>query len=183
MSVDGKRSDRETMRIIFDYCRHYADTFNSNSGNLFFTGATGLGKTHLSLAIAAEAIKKGFGVVYGNAITFAVALERERFAQSEDSNGDTLSLLNTCELLIMDDLGVEASSNYVTSTIYSVIDTRIITKKPTIISSNLSLQELEKRYGARLASRMVGFYDRMVFCGKDVRMQRKLNSRIDTPHS
>lgn len=183
VSVDGKRSDRETMRIIFDYCRHYADTFNSNSGNLFFTGATGLGKTHLSLAIAAEAIEKGFGVVYGNAITFAVALERERFAQSEDSNGDTLSLLNTCELLIMDDLGVEASSNYVTSTIYSVIDTRIITKKPTIISSNLSLQELEKRYGARLASRMVGFYDRMVFCGKDVRMQRKLNSRIDTPHS
>lgn len=77
----------------------------------------------------------------------------------------------------MDDLGVEASSNYVTATIYSVIDTRIITKKPTIISSNLSLQELEKRYGARLASRMVGFYDRMVFCGKDVRMQRKLNSK------
>ena len=67
---------------------------------------------------------------------------------------------------------------------YSIKDLyRIITKKPTIISSNLSLQELEKRYGARLASRMVGFYDRMVFCGKDVRMQRKLNSRIDTPHS
>lgn len=94
-----------------------------------FTGATGLGKTHLSLAIAAEAINKGFGVVYGTARTFALSLERERFTRTEESGGDTLDLLNDCDLLIIDDLGMEISSSYITATIYNVIDTRITLKK------------------------------------------------------
>ena len=108
------------MRNIYDFCRRYADNFKKDSGNLFFTGATGLGKTHLSLAIAAEAINKGFGVVYGTAQTFALSLERERFTRAEESGGDTLDLLNDCDLLIIDDLGMEISSSYITATIYKI---------------------------------------------------------------
>lgn len=175
VSVNGERSDREQMRNIYDFCRRYADNFKKDSGNLFFTGATGLGKTHLSLAIAAEAINKGFGVVYGTAQTFALALERERFTRTEESGGDTLDLLNDCDLLIIDDLGMEISSSYITATIYNVIDTRITLKKPTIISTNLSMQELEKRYNERFTSRIIGFYDRLIFRGKDIRMKKKLN--------
>ena len=163
------------MRNIYDFCRRYADNFKKDSGNLFFTGATGLGKTHLSLAIAAEAINKGFGVVYGTAQTFAPSLERERFTRTEESGGDTLDLLNDCDLLIIDDLGMEISSSYITATIYNVIDTRITLKKPTIISTNLSMQELEKRYNERFTSRIIGFYDRLIFRGKDIRMKKKLN--------
>ena len=171
--INGTRSDREQMRYILEYCRRYADTLQKDSGNLFFTGATGLGKTHLSLAIASAAIDKGFGVVYGTAQNFAIALERERFARPEDNVGDTLELLNDCDLLIIDDLGMEISSSYITSMIYNVIDTRIMLKKPTIISSNLSMQELEKRYNERFVSRVLGFYDRMPFRGKDIRAKRK----------
>lgn len=172
-SVNGGRSDREQMRYIFDYCKRYADTLSKTSGNLFFTGATGLGKTHLSLAIASSAIDKGFGVVYGTAQNFAISLERERFTRTEETSGDTLDLLNECDLLIIDDLGMEISSSYITAMIYNVIDTRIMLKKPTIISTNLSMQELEKRYNERFVSRVLGFYDRMPFRGKDIRAKRK----------
>ena len=176
-SVNGLRSDREQMRYILEYCRRYADNLQKDSGNLFFTGATGLGKTHLSLAIASAAIDKGFGVVYGTAQNFAISLERERFARPEDNTGDTLELLNECDLLIIDDLGMEISSSYITAMIYNVIDTRIMLKKPTIISSNLSMQELEKRYNERFVSRVLGFYDRMPFRGKDIRAKRKFGSK------
>ena len=96
--VEGRRSDREQMRYILDYCKRYAEGFSAKSGNLFFTGATGLGKTHLSLAIASAAIDKGFGVVYGTAQNFAVSLERERFSRADENGGDTLELLNESQL-------------------------------------------------------------------------------------
>lgn len=175
--VEGRRSDREQMRYILDYCKRYAEGFSAKSGNLFFTGATGLGKTHLSLAIASAAIDKGFGVVYGTAQNFAVSLERERFSRADENGGDTLELLNECDLLILDDLGMEISSSYITAMIYNIIDTRIMLAKPTIISSNLSMQELEKRYNERFVSRVLGFYDRMLFRGKDIRAKRKFGRR------
>ncbi len=175
--VEGRRSDREQMRYILDYCKRYAEGFSAKSGNLFFTGATGLGKTHLSLAIASAAIDKGFGVVYGTAQNFAVSLERERFSRADENGGDTLELLNECDLLILDDLGMEISSSYITAMIYNIIDTRIMLAKPTIISSNLSMQELEKRYNERFVSRVLGFYDRMPFRGKDIRAKRKFERR------
>ncbi len=175
--VEGRRSDREQMRYILDYCKRYAEGFSAKSGNLFFTGATGLGKTHLSLAIASAAIDKGFGVVYGTAQNFAVSLERERFSRADENGGDTLELLNECDLLILDDLGMEISSSYITAMIYNIIDTRIMLAKPTIISSNLSMQELEKRYNERFVSRVLGFYDRMPFRGKDIRAKRKFGRR------
>ena len=109
----------------------------------------------------------------GAAQTLAISLERERFARSEENGGDTLDLLNTCDLLILDDLGMEISSSYITAMLYSVIDTRIMLAKPTIISTNLSMQELEKRYNERFVSRVLGFYDRMPFRGKDIRAKRK----------
>ena len=175
--VEGRRSDREQMRYILDYCKRYAEGFSAKSGNLFFTGATGLGKTHLSLAIASAAIDKGFGIVYGTAQNFAVSLERERFSRADENGGDTLELLNECDLLILDDLGMEISSSYITAMIYNIIDTRIMLAKPTIISSNLSMQELEKRYNERFVSRVLGFYDRMPFRGKDIRAKRKFGRR------
>lgn len=110
--------------------------------------------------------------MYGTAQTFALSLERERFTRTEESGDDTLDLLNDCDLLIIDDLGMEISSSYIMSAIYNVIDTRIMLKKPTIISTNLSMLELEKRYTERFVSRVIGFYDRLPFRGKDIRMQK-----------
>lgn len=170
---DG-RSDREQMRYIFNFCKRYAAEFSEKSGNLLFAGATGLGKTHLSLAIASSVLARGFGVVYGSAQNFAISFERERFSRDSGEDGDTLDLLTSCDLLIIDDLGMEISSAYITAMLYNVIDSRIMLRRPTVISTNLSMQSLEKRYNERFVSRVLGFYDNLRFRGADIRMQKKL---------
>ena len=145
--VEGRRSDREQMRYILDYCKRYAEGFSAKSGNLFFTGATGLGKTHLSLAIASAAIDKGFGVVYGTAQNFAVSLERERFSRADENGGDTLELLNECDLLILDDLGKENGNGWALATIFQVVNARYEDMRPIVVTSQYTLPALARRLG------------------------------------
>lgn len=136
----GKASDREIMQRTFRFCKSYAATFSTQSPNLIMTGGTGLGKTHLSLAIANEAIQKGFGVIYGSAGNLIAKLENEHFGREE--NGDTARLLQDCDLLILDDLGTEFKSSFSSSAVYGTVNTRLMMQKPTIISTNLSTREM-----------------------------------------
>lgn len=167
---DDDRAYRQ-MGNILRACRDYAGRFRQDSPSLLFKGGTGLGKTHLSLAIAGEAIQKGFGVIYGSVQSFAVALEKERFdRQDPEDLGDTNSQLLSCDLLILDDLGTEFPSHYVNAALYNVINSRMLAGKPTIISTNLSMKELEDRYSERFASRIAGYYGKLEFLGTDVRV-------------
>lgn len=178
-SLDFYSGDaRKHMEQIFIYCRQYAERFRSNSPSLLFRGATGLGKTHLSLAIASAATEKGFGVIYGSSQNFAVAFEKERFdRQLGDAVFSTNQKLQDCDLLILDDLGTEFSSSYVNSALYSIIDTRLLSSKPTIISTNLSFKEMEQKYSARFVSRIAGNYNAFEFSGQDIRIQKRLNPK------
>lgn len=164
---------RKQMDGVLRYCRNYAENFSPASSSLIMQGGTGLGKTHLSLAIANAAISKGFGVIYGSAQNIVTNLERERFSHDESSD-NTNQLLLSCDLLILDDLGTEFSTNFVTAAIYNIINTRLMAQKPTIISTNLSMYELEQRYTERFVSRVIGSYVRLQFCGKDVRQQKRM---------
>lgn len=164
---------QSNMSYILKYCMSYASGFNLDSQSLLFTGTTGLGKTHLSLAIAQAAIDKGFGVVYASVQNMAVTLERERFGKFDQGETDTISHLSNCDLLILDDLGIEFSSQYVTSLLYDIINTRIMAKRPTIISTNLTFEELEKRYSMRFVSRLAGYFNLFTFSGKDVRFLKR----------
>lgn len=159
------------MQSILRSCREYAENFRANSPNLLFWGGTGLGKTHLSLAIANAALDKGFGVVYGSAQRFAVALERERFGRDNSIEGTSVNL-KECDLLILDDLGTEFSSAYSNAAIYDVVNARLMSGRPTVISTNLGLPGLEERYGERFTSRIAGNYALLGFMGKDVRVQK-----------
>lgn len=173
-SLDYYRDDPaalKQMSVILDSCRQYADNFRAHSPNLLFWGHTGLGKTHLSLAIANKVLDKGSGVVYGSAQRFAVALERERFDRDSDSEG-TSGDLKGCDLLILDDLGTEFSSAYSNAAIYDVVNARLMAERPTIISTNLGLKGLEERYGERFTSRIVGSYAMFEFRGRDIRVQK-----------
>ena len=174
---------RTQMERIFSYCKRYAENFSATSQNLMFKGATGLGKTHLSLAIAGSAIDKGYGVIYSSTQNLAVAIEKERFDKvGGDRPEDTNSQLISCDLLILDDLGTEFSSSYAGAALYNIINTRLLAQKPTIISTNLSFKELEARYSERFASRITGSYSIFEFIGADIRIQkRKNNSRLKTP--
>ncbi len=166
-SNDGY-SPREVMGKIFESCVSYADKFNPHMPSLLFYGNTGLGKTHLSLSIANEVISRGYNVVYGPISRILQQIEEEYFSRDLQSN-QTLNTVNECDLLIIDDLGTEFTTPFVTSTIYDIINSRILSKKPTIINTNLSMEEIEKRYSPRIVSRISGNYTMFMFVGSDVR--------------
>lgn len=159
----------EQMGKILRACTRYAETFGASSRSLLFKGNTGLGKTHLSLAIAGEVIQKGFGVIYSSAQSLAATLEKERFARDNEDELTTDEQFAECDLLILDDLGTEFHTAYTDAVLYDIINNRMLAEKPTIISTNLTMQELEKQYSARFASRITGYYAKMEFLGKDYR--------------
>lgn len=160
------------MQKILSYCKNYADNFNKHSKSLFMKGKTGLGKTHLSLSIANEAIKKGYGVIYVSAPAIVSKLENERFSYDK-TNATTEATLLNCDLLIIDDLGTEFATQYTTSAIYNIFNSRLLADKPVIINTNLTLQELEKLYSQRFVSRIIGQAVRLDFFGRDIRILKK----------
>lgn len=161
-------SPRKTMTAIYQYCVSYAQNFYPYAKSILMMGATGLGKTHLSLAIAQAVIDKGYGVVYGSAQNLLSKLEKERFSRSSPDT-DSLEILLDCDLLILDDLGAEFPTQFVSSCIYNIINSRMNAGKPMIISTNLTPGELRERYTDRIVSRIVGTYEILTFCGSDVR--------------
>lgn len=158
----------EQMKHIFNECVAYSKNFAlNNAPNLLFFGRTGLGKTHLSLSIANEVIKKGYNVVYGSVNNFFAKIEYEKFSKGNDTS--TLDLLCDADLLILDDLGMEFATSFTNSALYTIINTRICKDLPTIISTNLSTDELRDKYHESVVSRIVGTYVTYQFLGKDVR--------------
>ncbi len=171
-SLDYFKSDREAysrMQQNFDIIKGYADGFSRSSESLLFMGGTGLGKTHLSSALAKAAIDRGFDVLYTSAVNMLDDFERVKFRGEEDVTFKYMS----AELLIIDDLGTEMSSAFTDSCIYNVIDTRICKGLPTVISTNLDAKGLASRYGERVFSRLFGVYRPLLFCGRDVRFEKK----------
>ncbi len=168
---ESRRSPRSVMEGVYNNCRNYAADFSLSSPSLIMQGGTGLGKTHMSLAIANTVIQKGFGVVYCSVNNIITKLEREHFGRDD---GDTDRMLLECDLLILDDLGTEFKSSFSGAEIYNIVNTRLMTQNPTIISTNLSIQELQERYTERFASRIMGNYVRVTFCGRDNRLQKRM---------
>ena len=166
-SAENGKSPYEIMQDVYTRCVKYAENFDTDSVSLYFCGRTGLGKTHLSLAIANEAIKKGYNVVYGSVINFLNKLEKEKFGRADSF--ETEDILINADLLILDDLGAEFSTAVATSSLYNIINSRIARGVPTIISSNLSLEEIKSRYPESVASRIIGNYVVVKFTGDDIR--------------
>lgn len=162
-------SPREYMEASVDFLKSYAQNFNKNSGSFFFTGGTGLGKTHLSLAVMNKVTEKGYSVFYGSADNIIKQMEKERFGRS---NGDIEEEIENADLLIIDDLGTEFRTAFSETAVYQLINNAILNSKPMIISSNLSITELEERYGQRVVSRLNSF-EVINFIGTDIRQIKK----------
>ncbi len=168
---------RNYMSRLKDFCEGYAASFSpEHSPSLLFVGGTGLGKTHLSFAIAREVIDRGYGVIYASAQNLLSRLEEERFNRGygDEEEQRYLSMVMDTDLLILDDLGTEFLNQYVTASLYNLIDSRLDRHKATIISTNLLSSEMSKRYSDRLTSRLFGEYTRLEFKGKDIRIQKNL---------
>lgn len=171
-SLDFFKNDGETfsrMQQNFEIIRRYAENFSRTSESLLFMGGTGLGKTHLSSAVAKTAIDRGFDVLYTSAVNMTNEFEKAKF-RGEDDNTDKYF---AAELLIIDDLGTEMSTSFTESCLYNIIDTRICKSLPTVISTNLDAKGLAARYGERIFSRLFGVYRPLLFCGRDVRFEKK----------
>ena len=167
-------SPRKVAQNVFNYCQKYAQGFNQNSPSILMIGGTGLGKTHLSLAIANEVLKKGYAVIYGSCQDILRKIEKEHFGRGEQDE-QTLELVLNSDLLILDDLGSEYDSSFYTSTVYNIINSRTLAGKSTIISTNLSAKELEGKYQERVTSRLFTLFTVLRFFGKDIRQVKKLS--------
>ena len=159
------------MSKIFDFCKLYAAGFSLRSPSILMFGRTGLGKTHLSLAIAHEAIQKGYTALYGTAQDFFSKIQDERFGKGEEGANTTETILET-DLFVLDDLGAEYESAFYTSIFYHLINARLNAGKPTIINTNLLPKQIENRYGERVSSRLMTLYKCLKFCGTDIRQQK-----------
>ena len=160
---------RVIMEKTYQTCRRYAFGFHEKAGNLLFSGNTGLGKTFLSACIARTVADQGHSVVYESAGKLFQTLEKARF-EANDENRRNAAKYAECDLLIVDDLGTELPGQFVTAALYSLINDRLLENKPTIISTNLSEEELVRRYNPQIASRLRGSYKRVAFVGDDIRL-------------
>lgn len=171
---DDKKASVNIDRIL-SACRSYADEFNAGSrSNLLFRGNTGLGKTHLSTSIAKVVIERGYDVVYDTAQNIFTDFEGERFSHSYNNSGTEKRTLRyfDCDLLIIDDLGAEMSNQFTISCLYNIINTRINYDRSAIINTNLTWDELRRRYSDRITSRLFGEFKLREFIGSDIRAKK-----------
>lgn len=162
------KSERRIMQDNLEECISYAENFDGKGKGLLMMGATGLGKTHLSLAIANRLIERGFCVAYGSVPEIIRRLDREQFGKAE---GDTMSLALECDLLILDDLGAENSTDHAVSILYEVINARQNRGLPILVNTNLTMDEIGKRYQDRLWSRLFSLRV-LLFAGEDNRLRQ-----------
>lgn len=167
-------SDRDTltlMRYAYSECKGFAENFSVGNGNLLLMGGTGLGKTHLSTAIARRVIEKGYDVLYESAPNVFGDFEYDRFRARGDEPSRSEKYMNA-ELLILDDLGTEMSTQFSVSCLYNLVNTRLNRGRSTVISTNLSENELSRTYDDRITSRLFGEYKILLFRGQDIRKQK-----------
>ncbi len=167
-------SPRENMEIVKYTCWTYANKFGPHSSSLYLTGAPGLGKTFLSACIAKVVSERGFSVVYDTAVSVFQNFEEEKFAKFDDiseARGQINRYLS-CDLLILDDLGTELTTAFTVTALYTIVNTRLVSGKKTIISSNLPAEEIYSRYSPQIASRIMGEYTVLKFMGSDIRLKR-----------
>lgn len=171
-------SPKKNMQNIYKICLNFANNFDKINENLLFTGPTGLGKTFLSSCIAKELLDKGKTVFYQTAFKIIDILEEYKFSKDKDSfNKEKVNLLFNVDLLIIDDLGTEFINSYTSSEFFNILNSRLLEKKKTIISTNLDSKQLLDLYSERVISRILGNYKVLRFFGEDIRIKQKISKK------
>lgn len=176
ISVEKYKADispRENMKKIIDFSREFIENFNSpKQKNLLFTGTPGVGKTFISSCIANEIINKNYTVLYQTSSLLLNSIFDYKFSKNEDSK-ELYDSLFSVNLLIIDDLGTENLTSAKFEELFTIINARLITPyTKTIISTNLSLEELAQNYDHRILSRIMGNYNILRFFGDDIRLKK-----------
>ncbi len=173
-SVAGKeKSPRENIRQIEAVTRRFIDQFESyGEPNLVFYGDTGLGKTFLCSCVARSLLDKGYTVLYQTSFRIAEAMENYKFGRRENPEAEyAYRMIYDCDLLIVDDLGTELANAFTNVEFFNILNSRLMSKKKMIFSTNLSATEMARTYGERVFSRLISQFELLEFYGKDLRWQ------------
>jgi len=170
------RSSLATMKNAYIVAREFVDTFTDDFRNLFLYGDTGVGKTFLSNCIAKELIDKAFSVIYLTSFEFFDTMAKSKF-EKDDAAETMCEHIFDCDLLILDDLGTEMTNSFTVSQLFLCLNERILRRKSTIISTNLSLESLVDIYSERTFSRITSNYTMLKLTGDDIRIKKKLMNR------
>ena len=162
-------SPRTVMEKNLRECKNYALFFSDKSENLLLSGNPGLGKTFLSACIARTVADRGYSVAYETAGHLFTKMERAKFGNDEQARQET-ECYTRCDLLILDDLGTEMPGQFTNVALYGIVNDRLLLGKPTIISTNLTTEDIAKRYTPQIASRLRGSFKRVPFIGDDIRL-------------
>ena len=161
----------ERMKFTLAAAKNYCKNFHKHKGNLLLIGKTGTGKTHISTAIAREVINLGYDVIYDSVQNIISDFEDDKFRRGYNTEELKSDKYHECDLLVIDDLGTEFSNQLTISCIYNLLNTRHNKGLATIISTNLSAEELARKYEDRIYSRIVGTNTRVLpFAGRDKRI-------------
>lgn len=165
------KSVYDKTKNIFEYMKAYSEDFGTRSKSLYIFGKTGLGKTHLTLAAVKAITEKGYYVLYGTASAIISSLENEKFKQVEGKY--TMEKIAQADLVVIDDLGSEFSTSFTTAAVHNIIESRLLSSKPVIITTNLDINGINSLYGERICSRIIGEYEPILFEGQDIRQLKK----------
>ncbi|MDO5291237.1 MAG: ATP-binding protein [bacterium] len=172
----------DNMIRVLSICKQYIENFSTDYQNLLIYGNAGVGKTFLANSIANELINRAVTVIYLTSYQLFDILEKNKFQRSNEQYSKQEQQLNEdfiyeSDLLIIDDLGTEFNNTFVTSQLYNCINERHLKKKSTIISTNLSPEELLATYSERISSRLIGNYTLLNIYGDDIRFTKHLQDR------
>lgn len=166
--------DLQRFQSAVKLCRKFVKNFKQDYHNILFYGTVGTGKSFLSGCIAKELIDDGCSVIYFSASGLFDMLARYSFDYKEkDALQDFYEDIYGCDLLIVDDLGTEITNSFVASQLFSCLNERNLRQKSTIISTNLSLEELRDRYSDRIFSRITSSFALCKLTGPDIRIYKK----------
>ena len=173
------------MEGVKRFCEKFADKYFKINGskntvdtasdendrrNIIFSGNTGVGKTYLSNCIAKVLLDRYYSVIYLSAKELFEALVKVKMEKSEDQKYLLLiEEVYESDMLIIDDLGTELSNHFTTTEFFHIINRRVNTEKSTIISTNLSLDEMRDIYSERVTSRIRKSFMYIRLFGNDIR--------------
>ncbi|MBC7959546.1 MAG: ATP-binding protein, partial [Vallitaleaceae bacterium] len=166
-------SPLDNMKGVHNCCKRFVDEFDTSFSNLILYGQTGLGKTFLCNCIAKDVLDSGHSVLYLTAFKLFKLLEAYRFKDEEQEvSFEAIDDINSCDLLIIDDLGSEVINSFTSSELFNCLNTRLQGKKSTVISTNLDPSGWSKSYSERIVSRILGNFTPLRLLGEDIRVQK-----------
>ncbi len=166
-------SARTNARNALEKCQQFVRSFDEECQNLLLFGNTGLGKTFLSNCIARALLDTNHSVIYFSAGRLFDLLAENTFRRTGDADAGIQNILD-CDLLIIDDLGTEMTNAFTSSQLFVCLNERILRRKSTLISTNLSLADLASLYSERISSRITSHFLLLHLFGKDIRIQKRM---------